>query len=100
VYGEEDVYPENTSSVLNHVLNTINKEFEHECLEGALRLLNTHPIGQSIDDRVPSHKSSIPGLPGTNILTHQVWSIWFIVSRWVWDADIPGALVADNISKM
>jgi len=26
-----------------------------------------------------------------------VWAIWFIVRRWVWEADIPGALVADEM---
>jgi hypothetical protein len=63
----------------------------------AFRLLNVHPIRQSIDDRVPGHKYSIPGLPGIKFLSHQVWAIWFIVRRWVWDADMPGALVADEM---
>jgi len=95
--GEEDLDQEHTSCVLNTVLNTINKKFEHECLVEAVRLLNAHPIRQSIDDRVPGHKYSIPGLPGTKVLVHQVWAIWFIVRRWVWDADMPGALVADEM---
>ena len=42
--GEEDLDPENTSSVLITVLNTINNEFEHECLDEVVRLLNAHPI--------------------------------------------------------
>jgi len=95
--GEEVLDPENTSSVLSTVLNTINNEFEHECLDEAVRLLNAHPIRQSAADRVPGHKYSIPGLPGTKFLAHQVWTIWFIVRRWVWDADMPGALVADEM---
>ena len=95
--GEEVLDPDNTSSVLSTVLNTINNEFEHECLDEAVRLLNAHPIRQSTDDRVPGHKYSIPGLPGTKFLAHQVWAIWFIVRRWVWDADMPGALVADEM---
>jgi hypothetical protein len=41
--GEEGLDRENTSSVLNPVLNTINNEFEHECLDEAVRLLNAHP---------------------------------------------------------
>jgi len=97
VDGEEVLDPENTSSVLSTVLNTINNEFEHECLDEAVRLLNAHQIRQSTDDRDPSHKYSIPGLPGTTFLAHQVWAIWFIVRRWVWDADMPGALVADEM---
>jgi len=95
--GEEVLDPDNASSVLSSVLNTINNEFEHECLDEAVRLLNAHTIRQSTDDCVPGHKYSIPGLPGTEFLAHQVWGIWFIVRRWVWDADMPGALVADEM---
>jgi len=97
VDGEEDLDPENTSSVLNTVLNTVNNEFEHECLEEAFRLLNAHPICQSINDCVPGHKYSIPGLSGTKFLTHPVWAIWFIVRRQVWNADMPEALVVDEM---
>jgi len=81
--GEEVLDPANTSSVLNKVLNTINNQFEHRCLNEAFRPLNAHPIRHSTDDRVPGHKYSIPGLPGTKFLVHQVWAIWFIVRRWV-----------------
>jgi hypothetical protein len=81
VDAKDDLDPENTSSALNTVLNTINNEFEHECLEGVVMLLNAHPIRQSIDDRVPGHKYSIPDLPRTKFLAHQVWAIWFIVRR-------------------
>jgi len=95
--GEEVLDPDNTGSVLSTVLNPINNEFEHECHDQAVRLLNAHPIRQSTDDRVPGHKYSIPGLPGTKFRAHQMWAIWFIVSIWVWDADMPGALVADEM---
>jgi len=95
--GEEVFDPENTSTVLNMVLNTINNEFEHECLHEAVKLLNARLIPQSTDDRLPGCKYSIPGLPGTKFLVHQVWAIWFIMRRWVWDADMPGALVADEM---
>jgi hypothetical protein len=87
--GEEVLDPDNTRSVLSTVLNTVNNEFEHECPDEAVRQLNVHPIRQSTDDRVPGHKYSIPGLSGTMFLAHQVWAIWFIVRRWVWDADMP-----------
>jgi len=97
VDGEEVLDPDNTSSVLSTVLNTINNEFKHEWLDEAVRLLNAHPIHQSTDDHVPGHKYSIPGLPRTKFLAHQVWAIWFIVRMWVWDADMPGALVADEM---
>jgi len=95
--GAEDLDQENTSSALNSFLNTMNNKFEHQCLNAAVRLLNAHPIRQSMDDHVPGHKYSIPGLPRTKFLAHQVWAIWFTVSRWVWDTDMPGALVADEM---
>jgi len=58
---------------------------------------NTNPMHQSTDDWVPGHKYSIPGLPGTKFLVHQVWAIWFILRMWDWDTDMPGALVADEM---
>jgi hypothetical protein len=87
--GEEVLDPNNTSSVLSTVLNPINNKFEHKCLDEAVRLLNAHSIRQSPDDRVPAYMYSTPGLPGTKFLAHQVWAIWLIVRRWVWDADMP-----------
>jgi len=95
--GEEVLAPENTSSVQNTVLNTINIEFEHEYLDEAVRLPTVRPIRQLPDDRVPGRKYSTPGLPGTKFFAHQVWAIWFIMRRWVWDADMPGALLADEM---
>lgn len=38
--GEEVLNLENISSVLSTLFNTMNKEFEHECLDAAVRLLN------------------------------------------------------------
>jgi len=73
--GEEVLDPENTSSVFNTVLNTINNKFEHNCLDEAVRLQNAHLIGQLTDDCVPGHKDSIPGLSATNFLAHQVRAI-------------------------
>jgi hypothetical protein len=95
--GEEDLNPDNTSSVLITVLITIINKCEHECLDEAVRLLNAHPIRQSTDDRVPWQKYSITGLPGTKFLAHKVCVMWFIVRRWVSDTDIPEALAADKM---
>ena len=63
-----------------------------------MRLLNTHPICQSTDDHVPGYKCSIPDLVGTKFRVQPVWAIWFIVWRWVWDCEMPGALVPDEMS--
>jgi hypothetical protein len=97
VDGEEVLDGENASSVLNTVLNTINIEFEHKSLDEAVWLLIAHLIHQSTDNRVPGHKYTIPALPGLKFLARQVWAIWSIIRRWVWDADMPGALVADEM---
>jgi hypothetical protein len=32
------------------------------------------------------------------VLAHHVCAFRIIVKRWVWDADLPGALVADEMS--
>jgi len=95
--GEEVLDPDIISSVLNTVLNTINNEFEQECLNEAVRLPNAPLIRQSITDRVPGCMYSIPGLPRTKFLAQQVCAVWFIVRRWIWDSDMPGALVAEEM---
>ena len=95
--GEHVLDPDHTSSVLSTVLTTINEEFEHECLAEAVRLLNAHPIRYSTDDRVPGHKYSFPGLPGTKFLAHDILAIWFFVGRRVCDSDMAAELVADEI---
>jgi len=42
--GEAVLNPDYTCPVLSTFLNTINNEFEHECLDEAVRLLNAHLI--------------------------------------------------------
>jgi hypothetical protein len=97
VDGKEALDRDNSSLVLSTLPNTINTEFEPERLEEIVRQLNAQPVRQSTDDRVPGDKYSIPGLRGTWFLARQVWAIWFIVRRWVWDAGMPGALVVDDM---
>jgi hypothetical protein len=95
--GEEVLDQANPSSVLNKVLSTINNEFEHDSLDQEVRLLNAYSIGQSIDNRVPSYKYSIPGQARIPFLAHKVSTIWFIVRKWIWDADMPAALKVDEM---
>ena len=56
--GEEVLNPDNMSSVVNTVLNTTNNQFDHECLDDAVWLLNALPFCQSTADRVPGHNYS------------------------------------------
>jgi hypothetical protein len=93
--GEEVLDPENTSSVLNTVVNTIKNKVEHECPDAAVRLLIVRLICQLLDDCVPGRMYSIPTLPRTKLLAHQVWAIWFTVRTWFGDCNMPGVLVAD-----
>jgi hypothetical protein len=95
--GEEVFNPDKTSSVLSTGLKTINTKFEHECLDEAVRLLTAQPIHQSITELVPGHKYSIPGLPRSTFLVKQVLAMWLIMRSSVWDADMPGAQVADEM---
>jgi len=95
--GEKVRDPDYHSSALNTVLHPLNNEFEHKCVAEEVRLLNACLIRQLKADRVTGNMYSIPGLPRTKILAHQGWAIWFIVRRWVWDSDMPGVVVADEI---
>jgi len=95
--AEEVLNPDTSSSVTNSVLNVTNDKLVHECLDEAVRLLNAHPIRQSTEDQVSYHNYLIPGLAGTKFLVYQVWATLLIVSRWIWDSDMPGVLVADEM---
>jgi len=95
--AEEILNPDNSSSVLNAVLNAFNNEFEHYYVDCAVRQLNACRIRQSKADRVTSIKYKIPGLPRMKFRVHQVRILWFIVTRWVLNSDMPGALVADEM---
>jgi len=48
--GEKVINPDNTSSILDTVLNTLNNKFAPKCVDEVVRLLNAHPICQSRTD--------------------------------------------------
>ena len=50
VGDEEYIDPDGIRWVWNTVLNQINNEFEHKCLDEVVRLLKAHLIHQSTDD--------------------------------------------------
>jgi len=97
VDDKEVVAPENTNSVLNRVPNTFSNTFQHTGPDNAVRFLHEHAIRQSSNFRIAGGKYSIPCRPRTMFLDIQVCAIWFIVRIWIWDADMPGALVADEL---
>lgn len=79
------VDPGNCSSVKSSVPNTVNNEFECECLHEAVRHLNSHPIRQSTAGQMPGNRKSSDGEPETRCLQDKVWAIWFDVTIWVCD---------------
>jgi len=96
VLDDEDVHDsDNSSSIVHTVLNTTNSNFQYDCLDETVSLLNDHQIGQSQADRVLGNEYSTQELPGTTFLADQIIAIWFILSTWVSDSDKPGVLVAD-----
>jgi len=97
--GEELLNPDNSSLVWNIGLNTINNKLEHMCLNVVVRLLDAHRIPELQADRVPGNMYSIPGMPGTKFLVHQVCTIPGNMRRWVRDTDMPGALAADEMGR-
>jgi len=60
--------------------------------------MNACSIHQSKNPCVPGNMYSIPALPGTKVLVQENWAVWIIVSRWVWDSDMQGALAAEKMS--
>jgi hypothetical protein len=53
VDGEEVLDPDNVGSALSTLLDTICSDFEHECLDEAVRLLNARCLHQSTYRCVP-----------------------------------------------
>jgi hypothetical protein len=49
-------------------------------------------------DQVECNQYAICDLTGTQYLLHKYCTIWFIVRRWVWDSDMPEAVLADEMS--
>jgi hypothetical protein len=93
--GAEVLNSDNSSLAMNTALSTINNEFEHDVVVEAARLPRVYPICQWKDNRVHGNKYSFRSLLGTMFQVHQIWAIWLIVRRWIWELDMPGALVAD-----
>jgi len=54
--GEEVVDPASSRSVLRTVLDSIDKELNHDCLQSAVGLLNTNLICPLDADCVPGNK--------------------------------------------
>jgi hypothetical protein len=68
--GAVDLNPVNATSVLNTVVNTINNKFECKSHDEAGRLGTAHLIPGSIDDGLPRHMYSFPGLSRMKFLVH------------------------------
>ena len=78
-------------------LQTLNNSFEHECLEEAVVLLGATSRPDAPDDQIRGTKYVLKPIPAITLLAHQIWAIWFIIRRWVFDIDLPGVLLADEM---
>ena len=79
------------------LLTTLNNSFEHECLEEAVPLLRATSRPDAPADQIRGMKHLLKPFPSVAFLAHQIWAIWFIVRRWVYDVDLPGVLLADEM---
>jgi hypothetical protein len=83
------------ADLLDVVSSNLNNDFEHECLDLAIRRLGAKRLEARGGDLGPI-VMSIPGIPNGRFLPHQVWGIWFLVARVVSDT-APVALLADDM---
>ena len=89
---------ETAGSVLGDaLLATVNNSFEHECLEEAVALLGATSRPDAPDDLIRGTKYLLKSFPSVSFLAHQIWAIWFLVRRWLFDVDLPGVLLADEM---
>ena len=79
------------------LLTTLNNSFEHECLEEAVALLGATSRPDALADQIRGMKYLLEPFPSVAFLTHQIWVIWFIVRRWVFNVDLPGVLLVDEM---
>jgi hypothetical protein len=79
------------------LLNTINNAFEHECLAEAVHLLGARQVPDDPQDSIRGTKYILTLFQGVRFLAHQIWGIWFILRRWIFDVDLPGVLLADEM---
>ena len=79
------------------LLTTLNNSFEHECLEEAVALLGATSRPDAQDDLIRGTKYLLKPFPSVTFLAHQIWGIWFLVRRWLFDIDLPGVLLADEM---
>jgi len=79
------------------VLNRIKVQCEPACLVEVVGLLNTNLISPLNLPWISVIECSIACPPGNRFWLHQVWAQSCIVRRWVWDLNMPVALVADEM---
>lgn len=89
------VTPWKEGDMLALVGSNLNNDFEHQCLELAVRKLGAEML-EPRDGDIGNRVLRIPGIPNGRFLPHQIWGIWFLVDRIITDAP-PVALLADDM---
>ncbi len=88
---------ESEGGVNKGLLKIMNNSLEHQCLEEAIFLLGAVARTDAPEDTIRGTKYKLKALPNVTFLAHQIWAIWFIVRRWVFDVDLPGVILADEM---
>ena len=79
------------------LLTTLNNAFEHECLEEAVALLGASLWPDVPSDQIRGMKYLFEPFPSVTFLAQQIWAIWFIIGRWVFDEDLPGVSLGEEM---
>ena len=66
-------------------------------MEEAVALLGATSRPDALADQIRGTKYLLEPFLSVTFLAHQIWAIWFIVRRWVFDVDLPGVLLADEM---
>ena len=97
-HSDSDDVEETAGSVLGDtLLATVNNTFEHECLEEVVALLGATSRPDAPDNLIRGTKHLLKPLPSVSIHAHQIWAIWLLVRYWLFDVNLPGVLLADEM---
>ncbi|KAF8523045.1 SNF2 family N-terminal domain-containing protein [Trichophaea hybrida] len=97
MFGGEKDPPAHDGGQWQRLLANHANAYEHECFDDALKYLDAKPAPR-INGEVPGGpKWILPGIPNGRFMMHQVWAVWFVIKRWLWESSLPGVLIADEM---
>jgi len=88
----------NMTSVLSSNSNTITNEFEHQCVDKVVWVLNPNLTRKLKAATVTLNDYLLLCQHTLTWIVHQGWAMEIVERRGVWDLDMPGVLVGDTMS--